>query len=254
MHFNNDTDLYRTIGSNIKHYRQQANLTQMQLAEKAQISISYLSKIEASGCDKSLSISVLNQIANVLNVEINDFLRRRRQMPRQANRFGGGANTNRNGLHFEQTTSLNTALQNAGFIIANHFEVYDRNQLLGYSINQDEFSTIFLRQNGINDRAINSKRWKPDEAFINEIDKTVYIIEKKFQRTSGSVDEKLATFPFKIREYRRLLDPIGYDLVYIYLLSSDWFNVPKYQDYYDYMDELDCPHYFDNLPLYAIGL
>lgn len=25
MHFNNDTDLYRTIGSNIKHYRQQAN-------------------------------------------------------------------------------------------------------------------------------------------------------------------------------------------------------------------------------------
>lgn len=254
MHFNNDTDLYRTIGSNIKYYRQQANLTQMQLAEKAQISISYLSKIEASGCDKSLSISVLNQIANVLNVEINDFLRRRRQMPRQANRFGGGANTNRNGLHFEQTTSLNTALQNAGFIIANHFEVYDRNQLLGYSINQDEFSTIFLRQNGINDRAINSKRWKPDEAFINGIDKTVYIIEKKFQRTSGSVDEKLATFPFKIREYRRLLDPIGYDLVYIYLLSSDWFNVPKYQDYYDYMDELDCPHYFDNLPLYAIGL
>lgn len=32
-------------------------------------------------------------------------------MPRQANRFGGGANTNRNGLHFEQTTSLNTALK-----------------------------------------------------------------------------------------------------------------------------------------------
>lgn len=47
----------------------------MQLAEKAQISISYLSKIEASGCDKSLSISVLNQIANVLNVEIKDFFK-----------------------------------------------------------------------------------------------------------------------------------------------------------------------------------
>lgn len=30
MHFNNDTDLYRTIGSNIKYYRQQANLTQIQ--------------------------------------------------------------------------------------------------------------------------------------------------------------------------------------------------------------------------------
>lgn len=175
-------------------------------------------------------------------------------MQRQANRFGGGSNTNRNGLHFEQTTSLNAALQNAGFIIENHCEVYYRNQLLGYSINQDEFSTIFLRRNGIDDRAINSKRWKPDEAFINELDKTVYIIEKKFQHTSGSVDEKLATFPFKIREYKKLLDPIGYDLVYIYLLSSNWFSAPKYQDYYDYMDELGCPYYFDILPLSAIGL
>lgn len=49
---------------------EQANLTQIQLAELAQISISYLSKIEAAGCNKSLSISVLNQVANVLGVEI----------------------------------------------------------------------------------------------------------------------------------------------------------------------------------------
>lgn len=75
MYFNNDAELYRVIGTNIKHYRQQAKLTQIQLAEMAQISISYLSKIEAAGCDKSLSISVLNQIANVLNVEINEFFK-----------------------------------------------------------------------------------------------------------------------------------------------------------------------------------
>ncbi|MDE7417055.1 MAG: helix-turn-helix domain-containing protein [Lachnospiraceae bacterium] len=75
MRFNSDTDLYRTIGANIKYYREQADLTQIQLAEQAQISISYLSKIEASGCDKSLSISVLNQIANVLDIEISNFLK-----------------------------------------------------------------------------------------------------------------------------------------------------------------------------------
>lgn len=75
MHFDNDTDLYRVIGANIKNYREQAKLTQIQLAEQAKISISYLSKIEAAGCDKSLSISVLNQIANVLDVEINKFLK-----------------------------------------------------------------------------------------------------------------------------------------------------------------------------------
>ena len=75
MHFNNDTDLYRVIGANIKYYREKEKLTQLQLADKAQISISYLSKIEASGCNKSLSISVLNQIANVLDVEITEFFK-----------------------------------------------------------------------------------------------------------------------------------------------------------------------------------
>lgn len=75
MHFYNDTDLYRIIGTNIKHYREQAKLTQAQLAEQAKISISYLSKIEAAGCNKSLSISVLNQIANVLGVEVSKFFK-----------------------------------------------------------------------------------------------------------------------------------------------------------------------------------
>lgn len=75
MYFNNDSELYRVIGQNIKSYREQASLTQAQLAEQAQISISYLSKIEATGCNKSLSISVLNQIANVLNIEITYFFK-----------------------------------------------------------------------------------------------------------------------------------------------------------------------------------
>lgn len=75
MHFENDTDLYRVIGANIKNYREHAKLTQIQLAEHAKISISYLSKIEAVGCDKSLSISVLNQIANALCVEISEFFK-----------------------------------------------------------------------------------------------------------------------------------------------------------------------------------
>lgn len=75
MRFYNDNDLYNVIGANIKYYREQANLTQTQLAEQAQISISYLSKIEAAGCNKSMSISVLNQIANVLGVDISEFFK-----------------------------------------------------------------------------------------------------------------------------------------------------------------------------------
>lgn len=75
MQHMNDTDLYNIVGTNIKLYREKAKLTQVQLAERSQISISYLSKIEAAGCTKSLSISVLNQIANVLDVEITKFFK-----------------------------------------------------------------------------------------------------------------------------------------------------------------------------------
>jgi len=77
MQFSNETDLYQVIGSNIKYFRLKAGLTQVQLSEKLQISISYLSKIEASGCNKSLSISVLNHIANTLDIDITEFFIKR---------------------------------------------------------------------------------------------------------------------------------------------------------------------------------
>lgn len=175
-------------------------------------------------------------------------------MSRSINKYGGGSQTNYYGLQFEQSTSLNDALINAGYKIINKYEVYYNEKFLGFSINQARFSTVFLRNKGIDYRRYNSKRWDPDEAFINEINKTVYIIEKKFQHSSGSVDEKLATFLFKTYEYKKLLYPIGYSVQYIYLLSSDWFNQPLYDDYYNFMDMHECPHYFDFLPLEALGL
>jgi hypothetical protein len=175
-------------------------------------------------------------------------------MFQKPNKFGGGAQTNKNGLYFEQTTSLNDSLKNAGFEIGSKNQVLHNNTIIGYSINKSSFSSKFLAKNGINYKDFNSKRWDPDEAFINIQNKTVYIIEKKFQKQAGSVDEKLATFPFKIYEYKKLLEPLSYKVVYIYLLSSKWFDSPKYKDYYDYMDSLGCPHYFDVLPLQAIGI
>lgn len=75
MRFKNETELYRTIGINIKRHREAAKLTQVQLADTARLSTSYISKIEAAGCDKSLSIAALNQVANALNVEIAEFFK-----------------------------------------------------------------------------------------------------------------------------------------------------------------------------------
>ena len=73
MRFESDTSLYHVIGANIKHYREQARLTQMQLAEQAGISISYLSKIEATGCDKSLSISLSIRLLMLLMLILSIF-------------------------------------------------------------------------------------------------------------------------------------------------------------------------------------
>lgn len=75
MFFKDDSELYRAIGQNIKFYREKAHLTQQELAEAAKLSLSYISKIEASGCDKSMSISALNQIANALGIEIGEFFK-----------------------------------------------------------------------------------------------------------------------------------------------------------------------------------
>ena len=69
-------------------------------------------------------------------------------MPRVANRFGGGARTNANGLHFEQTTSLDDALRNAGYIVRGCY-VYRGTTRIGMSVQKRNLYSMFLEPNGI---------------------------------------------------------------------------------------------------------
>ena len=75
MLFESDAKLYTVIGKNIKRYRISAGLTQVQLCDKAGISLSYLTKLESEKCDKSISLSFLNLLANTLNVDITEFFK-----------------------------------------------------------------------------------------------------------------------------------------------------------------------------------
>lgn len=68
------TDIYKTVGQTIKKYRKQKNLTQEQLADKINISISYLTKIEAVNCNQPFSLEVLLDIAEGLDISIHDLL------------------------------------------------------------------------------------------------------------------------------------------------------------------------------------
>ncbi len=81
MQFKDDYELYQTISRNIKYYRERANMTQAKLAEKSHLSLSYITKIEASGCDKSISLSALHQIARALNIDMTLFFENRYVSP-----------------------------------------------------------------------------------------------------------------------------------------------------------------------------
>jgi transcriptional regulator with XRE-family HTH domain len=72
--FNSDDELYNTIGQNIKKYRIEKKLTQLQLSEKSGVSTSLITKIESNKCSKSISISTLNAISKSLNIELYKFL------------------------------------------------------------------------------------------------------------------------------------------------------------------------------------
>ncbi len=61
---------HKAIGRNIALYRRRAGLSQQELASRASISVSYLSKIEAPKSEKLCSIVVLLDIADALQVDV----------------------------------------------------------------------------------------------------------------------------------------------------------------------------------------
>lgn len=173
-------------------------------------------------------------------------------MARIPNRYGGGAQTNRNGLYFEQTTSLNEALLCAGYEVRNHV-VYIDGYEIGMSVPQARIYSHFLEPHGIDYADYNSKAWRPDEAFINYENRTAYIIEKKFQNCPGSVDEKLPSCHFKKWEYEKLFEPLEYDVEFIYIFN-DWFRNFKYRDTLEYIEQMGCYYFFNVIPLHILGL
>lgn len=66
------TDIYNIIGKNIKKYREAKGWTQKVLAERLLLSDSFIGKLE-SITHQTISIDTLEQIAKVLDVDIQHF-------------------------------------------------------------------------------------------------------------------------------------------------------------------------------------
>jgi len=61
-------DIWLGIGLNILHYRKEQGMTQMQLAEKADISKNHMQRIETAAC--SCTLDTLIDIAEALNIPL----------------------------------------------------------------------------------------------------------------------------------------------------------------------------------------
>ena len=144
-------------------------------------------------------------------------------------------------------------------MIKSGYEVDDNNHVIvdghvvGFIASKHKLYSKFLKPRNVNWEELVSKQILPDEAFINENNRTVYIIEKKFQSQSGSVDEKLQTCGFKKKQYEKLVKSINYRIKYIYVCNN-WFKQKQYDDVIEYIKACGCHIFFNEIPLNFFGV
>ena len=163
----------------------------------------------------------------------------------------GGANT-KSGLAFEGKTDLSTFLNNHNGYKVSDGRVYFKDEFIGRIFKKYGFYK-FLEELEIDWKRLISKKLLPDDSIFVIVANTLSVIECKFQKVAGSVDEKLQTCDFKKKQYQKLLSKANIEVEYIYLLS-DWFRKPEYQDVLDYIHSVHCYYFFEFIPLVRLGL
>lgn len=162
------------------------------------------------------------------------------------NKSGGGAKTNKNGLEFEKRTEMLNVLIQIGKVIKDK-EIYNNDGTL-YGIDLSKNSLYkFLEKMGVDWHERISKKLLPDNCIYCPEKNKVFIFEKKFQSSAGSVDEKLQTCGFKLRQFKKLFNGITDNVEYIYILN-DWFLRREYDDVKEYINDSGCRYYFNQIP------
>ena len=169
-------------------------------------------------------------------------------MQMQSNRGtgAGGANTNATGLPYEELTDLRTEYHVV--TTDKHCETIRFLNRIGLEFKATKKNNFFKCMGNRADLTVKKAHGckNPDECYISETAKIIFIIEKKFQRVSGSVCEKIQTVDFKLWQYRRTFP--GYNVVYIYCLS-DWFKTNCKAEL-EYFETKDIPVFWGNDTFY----
>jgi hypothetical protein len=169
----------------------------------------------------------------------------------------GGANT-KTGLVFEERVDLVSLLTSIDGYEAHTKEgtagiwILHRGREVARAFKKHAFYS-FLSEHGVDWRTVLSKRLLPDDTLLVIVRETLFVIEVKFQSTSGSVDEKLQTCDFKKKRYQQLVKPLGLKVEYVYVLN-DWFKASVYRDTLEYIESVNCHYQFNSIPLAWLGL
>jgi len=166
---------------------------------------------------------------------------------------GTGGGKTITGLRFESRITLEKAISALpGYTVKND-EVHFKNRKIAEFYPKHKLYKNLLEAHKINYKKVISKKLLPDDAILIIKDKTLFIIEIKFQEVAGSVDEKLQTCDFKNKQYKKLLTPLKINVKYVYVLN-DWFAKPEYKDVLAYIKSVGCYYFFNELPLKFLDL
>lgn len=162
-----------------------------------------------------------------------------------------GANT-RTGLIYEDKVDLATFIAKQKKYTVKDCGVLNLGECVAHIFKKYAFNT-FLETRGIGWRQHLSKQLLPDNAIYVIVNNTMLILEVKTQYTVGSVDEKVQTYDYKKKQYKKLLFQLNMEVEYIYILD-EWFRQPKYKDVLDYVISVGCQYYFNYISLQKLGL
>jgi hypothetical protein len=160
----------------------------------------------------------------------------------------GGKNTNKNGLPFEESTSLESEYEYEILHEPNQSAIiYFKNYINIPFIATKKLELFKYMDTHIDKNQKNAHGCKsPDECFIDESKKRIFIIEKKMQQVAGSVCEKIQSSDFKLWQYNRLFP--HHTIVYIYCLS-EWFKINCLAEI-EYFIEKQVPHFWGDSKTY----
>ncbi|NOT20651.1 MAG: hypothetical protein HOP24_10355 [Sideroxydans sp.] len=171
---------------------------------------------------------------------------------------GIGGTTTGTGLEFERQVDFQDLLRKIPGYAIHPIRgkagegVFFNDQLIARCFRKSSFYH-YLEEEGVNWKELISKRLYPDDALLVIVRETLFIIEVKYQKIAGSVDEKIQTCDFKRKQYLKLVSGLGLKVEYVYVLN-DWFKHPSYKDSLSYIHSVNCHYQFNTLPLAWLGL